>query len=96
MHIHSSWTQCVVLPKRVVPTHRFWDIFPTMKDAAIVKNTIQALSPRVVAVHGPTGTGKSTVFPLAITHSTEHVEGLTPGLTDYLCAAKTDSCAAIV
>ena len=60
------------------------EYLPEMKDAAIVKNTIQALSPRIVAVHGPTGTGKSTVFPLAITHWTEHVEGLTPGLT--ICA----------
>ena len=39
------------------------------------------LSPRIVAVHGPTGTGKSTAFPLAITHWTEHAEGLKPGLT---------------
>ena len=55
-----------------------------MKDAVIVKNTIQALSPRIVAVHGPTGTGKSTVFPLAITHWAEHAEGLKRGLT--VCA----------
>ena len=54
-----------------------------MKDALIVTRTIQALSPRIVAVHGP-GTGKSTVFPLAITQWTEHVEGLTPGLA--VCA----------
>ena len=37
-----------------------------------------------VAVHGPTGTGKSTVFPIAITHWSEQVEGLRTGLT--LCA----------
>ena len=55
-----------------------------MKDAVIVKHTIQALSPRIIAVHGLTGTGKATVFPLAITHWTEHAEGLTPGLT--VCA----------
>ena len=55
-----------------------------MKDALIVKNTTQALLPRIVAVHGPTGTGKSTVSPLGITHWTEHVEGLMPGLT--ICA----------
>ena len=55
-----------------------------MKDAAIIKNTIHALSPRIVAVHGPTGTGKSTVFPLAITHWAEHAEGLKQGLT--ICA----------
>ena len=55
-----------------------------MKDEAIVKNTIKALSPRIVAVHGPTGTGKSTVFPLAITHWSEQVEGLKQGL--IICA----------
>ena len=60
------------------------EYLPETKDAVIVKNTIQASSPRIVAVHGPTGTGISTVFPLAITHWTEHVEGLTPGLT--ICA----------
>ena len=60
------------------------EYLPEMKDAIIVKHTIQALSPRVIAVHGPTGTGKSTVFPLAITHWTDHAEGLTPGLT--VCA----------
>ena len=54
---------------------------PEMKDAAIVKNVIKALSPRIIAVHGPTGTGKSTVFPLAITHWTERAKGLTSGLT---------------
>ena len=42
------------------------------------------VEPRIVAVHGPTGTGKSTVFPLAITHWTEHVKRLQPGLT--ICA----------
>ena len=55
-----------------------------MKDEQIVKNTIKALSPRIVAVHCPTGTGKSTVFPLAITHWTEYAEGLQSGLT--ICA----------
>ena len=44
------------------------EYLPEMKDAVIIKNTIQALSPRIVAVHGPTGTGESTVFPLAIAH----------------------------
>ena len=43
------------------------ELLPEMKDKGIVKHTIQALSPRIVAVHGSTGTGKSTVFPLAIT-----------------------------
>ena len=52
-----------------------------MEDELIVKNTVKALSPRIVAVHGPTGTGKSTAFPLAITHWAERAEGLRPGLT---------------
>ena len=60
------------------------EYLPEMKDAAIIKNTIHALSPRIVAVHGPTGTGKSTVFPLAITHWAENVQGLKRGLT--VCA----------
>ena len=55
-----------------------------MADELIVKNTVKALSPRIVAVHGPTGTGKSTVFPLAIAHWAEQKEGLKSGLT--LCA----------
>ena len=53
------------------------EYLPEMKDEHIVKNTIKALSPRIVAVHGPTGTGKSTVFPL-------EAKGLQSGLT--LCA----------
>ena len=60
------------------------EYLPEMKDEQIVKNTIKALSPRIVAVHGPTGTGKSTVFPLAITHWTECAKGLQSGLT--ICA----------
>ena len=60
------------------------DYLPEMEDALIVKNTVKALSPRIVAVHGPTGTGKSTVFPLAITQWTEQTKGLRSGLT--LCA----------
>ena len=35
------------------------EYLPEMKDEQIVKNTIKAISPRIVAVHGPTGTGKS-------------------------------------
>ena len=57
---------------------------PEMKEAEIIKNTIYALSPRIVAVHGPTGTGKSTVCPLAITHWAENAQGLKRGLT--VCA----------
>ena len=48
------------------------DYLPEMEDDLIVKNTVKALSPRIVAVHGPTGTGKSTVFPLAITQWADH------------------------
>ena len=69
------------LPKGVPPPPEY---LPEMKDEQIAKNTIKALSPRIVAVHGPTGNGKSTVFPLAITHWSEQVEGLKTGLT--LCA----------
>ena len=61
------------------------EYLPELKDELIVKNTVKALSPRIVAVHGPTGTGKSTVFPLAITHWSDHAEGLKPGL-NALCA----------
>ena len=44
----------------------------------------KALSPRIVAVHGLTGTGKCTVFPLAITHWTDNAKWLQSGLT--ICA----------
>ena len=60
------------------------EYLPEMKDAIISKNTTQALSPRIAAVHGPTKTGTSTVFPLAITHWAENAEGLKRGLT--VCA----------
>ena len=53
-------------------------------DELIVRNSIRALSPRIVAVHGSTGTGKSTVFPLAVTHWTDQTKGLQSGLT--ICA----------
>ena len=68
-------------PPRVPPPP---DYLPEMADELIVKNTVKALSPRIVAVHGSTGTGKSTVYPLAIAHWAEQTEGLKPGLT--LCA----------
>ena len=54
------------------------DYLPEMADEFIVKNTVKALSPRIVAVHGLTGTGKSTVFPLAIAHWADQTEGLKP------------------
>ena len=43
----------VPIPPGVPPPPEY---LPEMKDEAIVKNTIRALSPRIVAVHGPTGT----------------------------------------
>ena len=57
---------------------------PDMKDSMVIKNTIHALSPRIVAVHGLTGIGKSTVFPLAVIHWTELAPGLKSGL--IVCA----------
>ena len=56
-------------------------LLPEMKDELVVTNSIRALSPRIVAVHGPTGTGKSTVFPLAVAHWTYKRTSLKPGLT---------------
>ena len=47
-------------------------------------NSIRALSPRIVAVHGPTGIGKSTAFPLAVAHWTYKTAKMRPGLT--ICA----------
>ena len=60
------------------------EYLPEMKDEQIVRSSIKALSPRIVAVHGPTGTGKSTVFPLAITQWTDQTKELQSGLT--ICA----------
>ena len=60
------------------------EYLPEMKDEQVVKVSIKSLSPRIVAVHGPTGTGKSTVFPLAITHWTMRAKELQSGLT--ICA----------
>ena len=60
------------------------EYLPEMKDEQIVRNSIKALSPRIVAIHGPTGIGKSTVFPLAVTHWTDVTQGLQSGLT--VCA----------
>ena len=60
------------------------EYLPEMKDEQIVRNSIKALSPRIVAVHGPAGTGKSTVFPLAITQWTDQTKELQTGLT--ICA----------
>ena len=52
------------------------ELLPDMKDSLAIKNSTHALSP---AVHGPTGTGKSTVFPLAVTHWTYMTKGLKSG-----------------
>ena len=56
-------------------------LLPEMEDALAVSNSIRALSPRLVAVHGPTGTGKSTVFPLAVAHWTYTTAGMKSGPT---------------
>ena len=54
------------------------------KDTTAVTNSIRALSPRIAAVHGPAGTGKSTVFRLAVAHWTCTAAGVKSGLT--VCA----------
>ena len=86
---------CGTVPTTVVPAEQLW----TALDQTLLHSKCgvgsdtpvgqggtlnKALSPRIVAVHGPTGTRKSTVFPLAITHWSEQVEGLKQGLT--ICA----------
>ena len=61
------------------------EYLPEMKDEQIVKVQPRRFRPELhVAVHGPTGTGKSTVFPLAITHWTMRAKELQTGLT--ICA----------
>ena len=50
-------------PPGVPPSPEY---LPEMKDAEIVQNVIQALSPRIVAVHGPTGTGNPPCFHLQL------------------------------
>ena len=59
-------------------------LLPEMKDEIAVTNSIRELSPQIIAVHGPTGTGKSTVFPLAVAHWTCKTSGVKSGLT--VCA----------
>ena len=60
-------------------------LLPDMNNSIAIKSSIHAQSPRIVAVHGPTGTGKSTVHPLAVVHWTESTqEGFKSGLT--ICA----------
>ena len=59
-------------------------LLPEMEDALAVTNTIRALSLRIVAVHGPTGIGKSIVFPLAVAHWTFCAAGIKSGL--IVCA----------
>ena len=60
------------------------EYLPEMKDAVIVKHTMQALSDYCSSWSHR----NSTVLPVAITHWTAH--------TDRLCTAKTDPSAAIV
>ena len=59
-------------------------LLPEMEDELAITNSIRALSPQIVAVHGPTGTGKPTVFPLAVAHWTYKNAVIKPGLT--VCA----------
>ena len=71
------------------------EYLPEMKDGQIVRNSIKALSPRIVAVHGPIGAGKSTVFPLAVTHWTDHAKRVAVGI-DHLRATKKDTSTTVV
>ena len=57
---------------------------PEMKDELAVTTGLRALSPRIVAVHGRMGTGKSTMFPLAVAHGTYTKANMISGLT--ICA----------
>ena len=59
------------------------EYLPDMKDTIAITSCTHALSPRIVAVHGPTGTSKSTVFPLAVAHWTYATQGLKLGLTVF-------------
>ena len=73
---------CGTLSTMVVPAERYveqlWAALTrgstttgisSMKDEAMVKNTIKALSPSFVAVHGPTGTRKSTACVPTCNHT---------------------------
>ena len=71
------------------------DYLPEMEDELIVKNTVKALSPRIVAVHGPTGTGKSTVFPLAIAQLGRTDRGAETR-PHSVCSTEEDTLSAIV
>ena len=68
---------------------------PEMKDEQIVKNSIKALSPRIVAVHGPTGTGKSTVFSTCY-HSLDHASKRVAVGIDHLRSTKESISSTIV
>ena len=56
-------------------------LLPEMRDELAVTNSIRALSLQIIAVHGPTGTGKSTVFPLSVAHWTHTTAGVKSRLT---------------
>ena len=70
------------IPGQLVPPPP--EYLPDMKDTIAITNRIHALSPMNVAVHGPTGIGKSAVFPLAVAHWAFVTPRLKPGLT--VCA----------
>ena len=71
------------------------DYLPEMEDALIVKNTVKTLSPRIVAVHGPTGTGKSTVFSTCHYAMGRSDKGFETR-SDSLCSTKTNPLPTIV
>ena len=59
-------------------------LLPEMKGESAVTNGIRALPPRIVAAHGPTGTGKPTVFPVAVARCTYKMAKIKSSLT--ICA----------
>ena len=60
------------------------EYLPEMKDELIVRNSIRHSPQESLLFMVLRDTGKSTVFPLAVTHWTERTEGLQSGLT--ICA----------
>ena len=58
--------------------------FPESVDIEAVGASISALSLQIVAVHGPTGIGKSIAIPLAVAHWTYQLGDALPGPT--MCA----------
>ena len=61
------------------------EYLPIMKDEQIVRNSSKALSPRIVAVHGPTGTGKSYSVSTCH-HPMDHGDKGIAVRVNYLCS----------